>query len=108
MAHAMRLAHAHDVILSDVRAAQKILALHVEDVDNVQELIRISLDEVREEIATNYTDLAIEVHAVQALYSEPAPPSSQSPSLWKRHVLTQVPDPGGPGGGGGEGGGGGG
>ena len=63
----MRLAHAHDVILSDVRAAQKILALHVEDVDNVQELIRISLDEVREEIATNYTDLAIEVHAVQAL-----------------------------------------
>ena len=28
-------------------AAQKILALHVEDVDNVQELIRISLDEVQ-------------------------------------------------------------
>ena len=36
------------------------------------------------------------VHAEQSEYSEPAPPSSQSPSEAWTHVLTQ---PGGPGGG---------
>ena len=37
------------------------------------------------------------VHAEHALYSEPAPPSSQSPSLAQRHEFTHVPLPGGPG-----------
>ena len=40
------------------------------------------------------------VHAVQVVYSEPEPPSSQSPSEAKRHVLMHVPPPGGAGGGG--------
>ena len=44
-------------------------------------------------------------HALHVEYSEPAPPSSQSPSEANTHVLRQVPEPGGPGGGG-EGGGG--
>ena len=45
------------------------------------------------------------VHGVQKPYSPPGPPSSQSPSVAKMHVLTHVPEPGGPvddGGGGGE------
>ena len=47
------------------------------------------------------------VHAVHVENSEPSPPSSQSPSPLKVHVLTQVPPPGGAGeGGGGQGGGG--
>jgi len=45
------------------------------------------------------------VHGVQMPYSPPGPPSSQSPSLAKMHVLMQVPEPGGPGAGLGLGGG---
>ena len=41
------------------------------------------------------------VQGKQIAYSLPAPPSSQSPSEAKMHVLTHVPEPGGPGGGGG-------
>ena len=47
------------------------------------------------------------VHTSHAPNSAPSPPSSQSPSPAKAHVLTHVPLPGGPGGGGdGDGGGG--
>jgi hypothetical protein len=41
------------------------------------------------------------VQGAQIPNSEPGLPSSQSPSLAKMHVLTHVPEPGGPGGGGG-------
>ena len=44
-----------------------------------------------------------DVYAVHVANSEPSPPSSHSPSEEKRHVLTHVPEPGGPGGGGGGG-----
>lgn len=44
------------------------------------------------------------VHGVHEPYSEPCPPSSQSPSEWNWQVFMHVPEPGGPGGGGGEGG----
>ena len=40
------------------------------------------------------------------LYSDPSPPSSQSPSEANTHVLRQVPEPSGPAVGGGDGGGG--
>ena len=38
-------------------------------------------------------------HGWQVDHSEPSPPSSQSPSEAKTHVLRQEPEPGGPGGG---------
>ena len=64
---ATKIAHAYDCMMNDLQSAIQVLLLHAEESSTREELIEVAVDEVRQEMATTFADMAEELQTLQEL-----------------------------------------